>query len=119
MPEVIFTDEDIKSVNELPADWYVVRIKAIEEGNAKSDGSTKWVLTAIVSSGPQAGTPVRCTFSEKFMGPFVKFMKAFGKVEKGVKLNYEAVVGKEVEAFCAYDSDWGNQPKEWRPLRSK
>ena len=116
MPDVIFSEDDLNSVIELPSAWYTLLVKDIAEGPGKADPtSTVWKVTMEVNSGRFKGAPVVNIFSEKFMGPFVKYMQTFGKVEKGVKIPYDKTIGKEVQGFVI-NGQFGNQVKDWKPV---
>lgn len=79
MAIVRLTQEDILQTKLVEAaDWYRCKVKESKVEAAKSDQSTNYVFYCVIVDGKELGVPVRCSFSEKFLGPFEGFKIACG-----------------------------------------
>lgn len=59
-------------------DWYKCKVGETKVEAAKKDQSTNYVFYCKILDDREKGVPVRCSFSEKFLGPFAGFAKACG-----------------------------------------
>jgi len=82
-------------------DWYKCGVKEVKVKAAEKDQSTNYVLYCRVIEGTEEGVPVRCSFSEKFLGPFAGFAAACGADvdPSGGSFDTEAFVDKELYIF--------------------
>lgn len=83
------------------SDWYKCTVKEFKVEAAKKDQSTNYVFYCKIVEGPEKDVPVRCSFSEKFLGPFTGFAKACGADvgEEGGAFNSDAFVNQELYIF--------------------
>lgn len=79
MAVVRLTQDDILQTKLVEnADWYKCKVKESKVEASKGDQSTNYVFYCAVVDGKETGVPVRCSFSEKFLGPFEGFKVACG-----------------------------------------
>lgn len=102
MAIIRLTREDILQTKLVEnSDWYHCKVAKATVEPAKKDQSTNYVFYCNILDGPEKGVPVRCSFSEKFLGPFKGFAVACGADvgEEGGNYNNEAFVDKELFIF--------------------
>jgi len=106
MPGIRFTEEDIKSSNQLQAAWYLADVKSIVEGPGKKDPtSTTWTSEFVIADGPAKGTPVQHWFSDKMMKDIVTYSRCFTTPEPGKEFLIEATVSRKVKIYARWDSE--------------
>jgi hypothetical protein len=112
--------------------WYRVRITGIEaKMNKKNDGTNVWIKGKIVMEADSGDTkfancdtPYLWLFSDKAKGIAVGFWKALGvEVGPGVRVDFEATVGRELEMKINNDM-WEGQmrnsvPNEYRKVKEE
>lgn len=102
MAIIRLTKEDILQTKLVEnSDWYKCKVSKATVEAAKKDQSTNYVFYCNIVEGKEQGVPVRCSFSEKFLGPFAGFVTACGGDvgEDGGSFNNEAFVDKELYIF--------------------
>jgi hypothetical protein len=98
------TREDLLRGKVISPGWYVLFIKQVESGEAKTDGSMKVdVSFAIQSPGAFLDVPVARTFSEKAPGFAISFIEAVLRKkidpEKGGSFDLTQSQGKKVWGY--------------------
>jgi len=83
------------------ADWYKCVVKEPKVEASKKDQSTNYVFYCKIIEGSEKDVPVRCSFSEKFLGPFKGFAEACGAEvgEDGGAFDTDAFTDKELMIF--------------------
>ena len=102
MAIIRLTREDILQTKLVDnADWYKCAVKEVKVEAAKKDQSTNYVFYCRIVGEVENGVPVRCSFSEKFLGPFAGFATACGaEVDpNGGNFDTEAFTDKELYIF--------------------
>lgn len=103
MPKITITREDLLRSKTVTPGWYRMKIMAVEEGIAKTDGSMTISIDLIITQdGPFKDVPVPKTFSEKAPGFARTFVEALigRKVEEdGGEFELSGAVGREVLGF--------------------
>ena len=98
------TREDLLRGKTIAPGWYPLFIKAVEKGEAKTDGSLKVDVSFVVrGDSPFKDVPVGRTFSEKAPGFTVGFIEAVMKkkidVDKGGTFDLAMATGKMVWGY--------------------
>ena len=100
MAIIRLTKEDILQTKLVEnSDWYKCKVKEAKVEAAKKDQSTNYVFYCTVVEGKETGVPVRCSFSEKFLGPFEGFKVACGGEPGEGAFNTDAFVDRELMIF--------------------
>lgn len=118
MPGIIFTEEDIKAVGDLPAGWYPLTTKSMVEGPGKNDPSaTSWTTVFTIYEGPFENREVRNTFSTNYKSMVYKYLKCFVDPKPGVTIPIEDTVGRQVQAYIVMDPTSGfPNIKDFKPV---
>jgi hypothetical protein len=122
MPRVKFTKEHLLGRKQLAAGWRGVTVQSITEESGKNDPtSVNFVVTVVVTGGPDEGVVIKNWFSQKDIGMrlFSKFVECFTKdhqIDLAQDYDLDKLVGKQVDAYCQYDlqRQW-NTVSDWRP----
>lgn len=100
MAVVRLTQEDILQTKLVEnADWYKCVVKESKVEPSKGDQSTNYVFYCTILDEKEKGVPVRCSFSEKFLGPFEGFKVACGGEAGPGAFDTDAFTGRELYIF--------------------
>lgn len=119
MPGITFTEQDIASVGDLPAGWYLLNVKSMTEGPGKNDpNATSWATVFTIVDGPYAGREVRNTFSTNFKSMVYKYLKCFmANIPVGSTVPIEDTVNRTVQAYIVMDPTSGfPNIKDFKPV---
>lgn len=106
-----FTREDLLRSKIVNPAWYRVRIDSVETALSKNGDSTNIILKGVILFDADTGstefadvpTPY-WNFNTKAKGFMVGFFNALGvEINEGSRVDFDAVVGKEVEVFIEND----------------
>src|SRR5687767_7409938 len=118
-----FTEKDAARDRIVPAGWYTVEIKSIEEKPAKSDGSTNTIVKVEGLEREASMVEVYTYFNEKAAWAAKKFIMAVNggeSVEVGKKYRVDAsLAGRRLRAFFKpglYENRPQNQIEDWAPV---
>lgn len=117
MPDVTFSEQDMKEVGDLPATWYTLTCKEMTAGPGKNDpSSTSWTTVFVITGGEYDGRQVRNTFSTNFKSMIYKYLKCFIDVKAGT-FPIEDTVGRTVQGYIVMDPTSGfPNLKDFKPV---
>lgn len=115
------TKSDLIKGRTYDCDWYPVEVIDFDEKAAKTDGSTNYVYTFRILSGPFEGGELTRTFSEKVIGMMVPFVEACGGKfdEDGGSFDPAALKGRKLQVYNnnrMYEGKMRNDVSDFRPL---
>ena len=104
---MILTEADVASSNQLPANWYKLKLVDVTSGPGTSDpNSITWTCKYVVTTeGPFKNTPLVDWPNSKNMGKASAMLRAFTKnIAPGTAFNQADLKDRECIAQCAYDA---------------
>lgn len=110
---------DIAAGKLLDPGIYLAQVDSITEGKSKGDGSVVITVKMHGLEGEAEDVPLTAFFSEKFMMPWVNFLKAFGiEVEAGKEYEVDNLQGEILRVAVdneEYNNKMQNRVRDFLP----